>query len=75
MVLDVAEPVLVSDVVGPALDCGPFDLYSAATVATDEVVVVAHGAASVGGFAVVGADQVKLAGVGATSPSNQNTPP
>jgi hypothetical protein len=64
MVLDVAEPVLVGDVVGPPLDGGAFDLDGASAVAADEVVVVPHRAASVGGFAVVGADQVELAGVG-----------
>jgi hypothetical protein len=64
MVLNVAEPVLVGDVVCPSLDGWAFDLDGAAAVAADEVVVVAHRAASVGGFAVVGADQVELAGVG-----------
>jgi hypothetical protein len=55
---------LVGDVVGPPFDGGAFYLDGASAVAADEVVVVAHGAAPVGGFAVVGADQVKLAGVG-----------
>jgi hypothetical protein len=64
MVLDVAKAVLVGDVVGPPLDGGAFDLDGASAVAADEVVVVAHRAASVGGFAVAGADQVELAGVG-----------
>jgi hypothetical protein len=64
MVLNVAKPMLVSDVVGPPLDSGALDLDGTAAVAADEVVVVAHRAASVGGFAVVGADQVELAGVG-----------
>ena len=64
MVLDVAKPVLVGDVVGPPLDGGAFDLDRASAVAADEMVMVAHRAASVGGFAVVGADQVELAGVG-----------
>ena len=64
MVLNVAESVLVGDVVGPPLDGGAFDLDGASAVAADEVVVVAHRAASVGGFAVVGADQVELAAVG-----------
>ena len=64
MVLNVAEPVLVGDVVGPAFDSGAFDLDGASAVAADEMVVVAHRAASVGGFAVAGADQVELAGVG-----------
>jgi hypothetical protein len=56
MVLNVAKSVLVGDMVGPSLDGGSFDLYGAAAVAADEVVVVAHGATSVGVFAVVGAD-------------------
>ena len=64
MVLDVAKPVLVGDVVGPSLDGGAFDLDGASAVAADEVVVVPHRAASVGGFAVAGADQVELAGAG-----------
>ena len=64
MVLNLAESVLVGDVVGPPLDGGAFDLDGAAAVAAHEVVVVAHRAAPVGGFAVVGSDQVKLAGVG-----------
>jgi hypothetical protein len=41
MVLNLAEPVLVGDLVGPPLDGGAFDLDGAATVAADEVVVVA----------------------------------
>ena len=64
MVLNLAESMLVGDVVSPPLDGGAFDLDGAATVAADQVVVVAHRAAPVGGFAVVGADQVKLTGVG-----------
>jgi hypothetical protein len=63
MVLNLAEPVLVGDVVGPPLDGGAFDLNGAAAVAADQVMVMAHRAAPVGGFAVVGADQVKLASV------------
>ena len=54
MVLNVAESVLVGDVVGPPLDGGAFDLDGASAVAADEV-VVAHRATSVSGFAVVGA--------------------
>jgi hypothetical protein len=64
MVLDVAKPMLVGDVVGPPLDGGAFDLDGASAVAADEVVVVTRRTASVGGFAVAGADQVELAGVG-----------
>jgi hypothetical protein len=64
MVLDVAKPMLVGDVVGPPLDGGAFDLDGASAVAADEVVVVPHRAASVGSFAVTGADKVELAGVG-----------
>jgi hypothetical protein len=63
MVLNLAEPVLVGDVVGPPLDGRALDLDSASTVTADEVVVVPHRAASVGSFAVAGADQVELAGV------------
>jgi hypothetical protein len=63
MVLDVAKAVLVGDVVGPPLDGGAFDLHGAAAVAADQVMVMAHRAAPVGGFAVVGSDQVKLASV------------
>jgi hypothetical protein len=64
MMLNLAKPVFVGDVVGPPLDGGAFDLDGAAAVAADEVVVVPHRAASVGSFAVAGADQVELAGVG-----------
>jgi hypothetical protein len=64
MVLDVAKAMLVGDVVGPPLDSGAFDLDGASAVAADEVVVVAHRAASVNSFTVAGADQVELAGVG-----------
>jgi hypothetical protein len=64
MVLNVAKPMLVGDMVGPPLDGGAFDLDGAPAVAADEVVVVPHRAASVGGFAVAGADEVELAGVG-----------
>jgi hypothetical protein len=64
MVLDVAKPMLIGDVVGPTLNGGAFDLDGTSAAAADEVVVVPHRAASVGGFAVVGADQVELAGVG-----------
>jgi hypothetical protein len=64
MVLDVAKPMLIGDVVGPPLNGGAFDLDGASAVAADKVVVVAHRAAAVGGFAVAGADQVELAGVG-----------
>jgi hypothetical protein len=64
VVLNVSEAVLVGDVVGPTLDGGAFYLDGASAVAADEVVVVAHGAAPVGGFAVAGADHVELAGVG-----------
>jgi hypothetical protein len=63
MVLNLAKPVFVGDVVGPPLDGGAFDLYGPATVAADKVVMVPHRAASVGGFSVAGADQVELAGV------------
>jgi hypothetical protein len=56
MVLNLAESVLIGDVVSPPLDGGALDLDGAATVAADQVVVVAHRAAPVGGFAVVGAD-------------------
>jgi hypothetical protein len=64
MVLNLAKPMLVGDVVGPPLNSGAFDLDRASAVAADEVVVVPHRAASVGSFAVAGADQVELAGVG-----------
>jgi hypothetical protein len=60
MVLNIAKPMLVSDVVGPPLDNGALDFDGMAAVAADEVVVVvvAHRAASVGSFAVVGADRL-----------------
>jgi hypothetical protein len=64
MVLDVAKPMLIGDVVGPPLNGGAFDLDGASAVAADEVVVVTHRAASVGDFAVASADHVELAGVG-----------
>ena len=64
MVLDVAKPMLVGDMVGPPLNGGSFDLDGASAVAADEVVVVPHRAASVGSFAVAGPDEVELAGVG-----------
>ena len=64
MVLNIAEPVLVGDAVGPAFNSGAFDLDGAAAVPADEVVVVAHGAAPIGRLTVVGADQVDLVGVG-----------
>jgi hypothetical protein len=58
MVLNIAKPMFVSDVVGPPLDNGALDFDGTAAVAADEVVVVAHRAASVGSFAVVGADRL-----------------
>jgi len=64
MVLNVAKPMLVGDVVGPPLDRGAFDLDSASAVTADEVVVMPHRAAPVGGLALAGTDQVELAGVG-----------
>jgi hypothetical protein len=63
MVLDVAKPMLIGDVVGPPLNGGAFDLDGASAVAADEMVVVPHRAASVGSFAVASTDQVELAGV------------
>ena len=56
--------MLVGNIVGPPLDGRALDFDGASTVAANEVVVVPHRAASVGSFAVAGADQVELAGVG-----------
>ena len=64
MMLNLAKPVFVGDVVGPPLDSGAFDLDGASAVTADEVVVMPHRAAPVGGLTVAGADQVELAGVG-----------
>jgi hypothetical protein len=64
MVLNLAEPVFGGDAVGPAFDSRAFDFDGAPAVPADQVVVVAHRASPVCGFAVVGADQVELVGVG-----------
>jgi hypothetical protein len=64
MVLNIAEPVFGGNAVSPAFDSRAFDLNGAPAVPANEMVMVAHRATSVGGFAVVGADQVELVGIG-----------
>ena len=67
VVADVAETVLGGDGVGPALDGRTGDLDGTAAAAADQVVVVAVGAAAVGGLAVRVPQRVQLAGLGQTT--------